>query len=70
MLFRSDWHRPLPELGLDSLMGVELHTRIEEAAGLELPPAVLFAEPNLEAVVERLAASIGGGAQEPRWTCD
>ena len=67
---RIDWHRPLPELGLDSLMGVELHTRIEEAAGLELPPAVLFAEPNLEAVVERLAASIGGGAQEPRWTCD
>jgi len=57
---RIDWHRPLSELGLDSLMGVELHTRIEEAAGLEIPPAVLFAEPNLEAVVERLAASIGG----------
>jgi acyl carrier protein len=57
---RIDWHRPLAELGLDSLMGVELHTRIEEAAGLEIPPAVLFAEPNLEAVVERLAASIGG----------
>ncbi len=58
---RIDWHRPLAELGLDSLMGVELHTRIEEAAGLEIPPAVLFAEPDLEAVVERLAASIGGG---------
>ncbi|HEY8120861.1 MAG TPA: beta-ketoacyl synthase N-terminal-like domain-containing protein [Myxococcota bacterium] len=59
---RIDWQRPLAELGLDSLMGVELHTRIEEAAGLEIPPAVLFAEPNLEAVVERLARSIGGGA--------
>jgi NADPH:quinone reductase-like Zn-dependent oxidoreductase/acyl carrier protein len=57
---RIDWHRPLSELGLDSLMGVELHTRIEEAAGLEIPPAVLFAEPHLEAVVERLSASIGG----------
>jgi acyl transferase domain-containing protein/acyl carrier protein len=56
---RIDWYRPLSELGLDSLMGVELHTRIEEGAGLEIPPALLFAEPNLEAVVERLAASIG-----------
>jgi len=59
---RIDWYRPLPELGLDSLMGVELHTRIEEAAGLEIPPAVLFAEANLEAVVERLAAALGGSA--------
>jgi acyl carrier protein len=57
---RIDWNRPLSELGLDSLMGVELHTRIEEAAGLEIPPALLFAEPNLEAVVERIAVSIGG----------
>jgi len=57
---RIDWHRPLAELGLDSLMGVELHARIEEAAGLEIPPALLFAEPNLDAVVERLSASIGG----------
>jgi NADPH:quinone reductase-like Zn-dependent oxidoreductase/acyl carrier protein len=56
---RLDWHRPLAELGLDSLMGVELHARIEEAAGLAIPPAVLFAEPNLEAVVERLSASLG-----------
>jgi acyl transferase domain-containing protein/acyl carrier protein len=56
---RIDWHRPLAELGLDSLMGVELHARIEEAAGLEIPPALLFAEPNLEAVVERLGAAIG-----------
>jgi acyl carrier protein len=63
---RVDWHRPLSELGLDSLMGVELHTRIEEAAGVEIPPAVLFAEPNLEAVVERLCASFGGNAQESR----
>jgi acyl carrier protein len=59
---RIDWHRPLAELGLDSLMGVELHARIEEAASLEIPPAVLFAEPNLEAVVERLCASLAGGA--------
>jgi acyl carrier protein len=63
---RVDWHRPLSELGLDSLMGVELHTRIEEAAGVEIPPAVLFAEPNLEAVVERLCASFAGNAKESR----
>ena len=59
---RIDWHRPLAELGLDSLMGVELHARIEEAAGIEIPPALLFAEPNLEAVVERLSASLGASA--------
>jgi acyl carrier protein len=57
---RIDWYRPLAELGLDSLMGVELHARIEEAAGLEIPPAVLFAEPNLEAVALRLAAALDG----------
>jgi epothilone polyketide synthase D len=57
---RIDWQRPLAELGLDSLMGVELHARIEEAAGLEIPAALLFAEPHLEAVVERLDAAIGG----------
>ena len=44
-------------------MGVELHGRIEEAAGLEIPAAVLFAEPNLEAVAVRLAAAIGGPAR-------
>ncbi|HEU4428650.1 MAG TPA: polyketide synthase dehydratase domain-containing protein, partial [Myxococcota bacterium] len=59
---RIDWHRPLAELGLDSLMGVELHARIEEAAGIEIPPALLFAEPNLEAVVERISASLAKSA--------
>ncbi len=63
---RIDWHRPLAELGLDSLMGVELHGRIEDAAGVEIPPAVLFAEPNLEAIVLRLAAAIvGAGERQP-----
>jgi acyl transferase domain-containing protein/acyl carrier protein len=59
---RIDWHRPLAELGLDSLMGVELHARVEEAAGVEIPAALLFAEPNLEAVVERLSASLAASA--------
>ena len=62
---RIDWHRPLAELGLDSLMGIELHVRLEEAAGVSVPAALMFSEPNLDAIVEKLGAALaarGGGA--------
>ncbi len=63
---RIDWQRPLGELGLDSLMGVELGVRLREAVGVELQPAALFGLPNLEAVVARLAEAVAEAAKEAR----
>ena len=40
---KLDRERPLNELGLDSLMGVELLNRIETSLGVSLPPANLAA---------------------------
>ena len=51
---RIDPTRPLKELGVDSLMAVELRNLLVRAAGVALPATVLFDHPTLDALVLHL----------------
>jgi acyl transferase domain-containing protein len=46
--------QPLLELGMDSLMAVDLRTRIAEALGRALPVTLLFDHPSLAALADHL----------------
>jgi len=47
--------RGLNELGLDSVMAVELKTRIEKSLGISLPPTIAFDYPSIDAMTAYLA---------------
>jgi NADPH:quinone reductase-like Zn-dependent oxidoreductase/aryl carrier-like protein len=49
---RSD--QPLIELGMDSLMTIELKNKIEKETGLSLPTVILMRGPSIEALTELL----------------
>jgi mycoketide-CoA synthase len=51
---RVDPERSLLELGIDSLMAVQLRRRLNAGAGTQLPPAVVFDHPTLGALTNRL----------------
>ncbi|WP_394849564.1 SDR family NAD(P)-dependent oxidoreductase [Pendulispora brunnea] len=51
-------HRPLQELGLDSLMAVELRNRISSATGLSLQVTLLFAHPTPHALAAALTEKL------------
>ena len=51
--------RPLPELGLDSLMAVELRNALGGAIGRVLPTSLVFDHPTAEALTEYLAGELG-----------
>jgi acyl transferase domain-containing protein/NADPH:quinone reductase-like Zn-dependent oxidoreductase/acyl carrier protein len=65
---RIDASRSLYDLGMDSLMGVELVLGIEKRFGVNLPVMALNEGPSIERIAERLAAHFNGdaaAAEEP-----
>jgi len=64
-----DPQMPLNQLGLDSLMAVELRNALARGAGLTLPATLLFDYPTIDALVNYLRANIGlldeAAADEP-----
>ena len=56
-----DADRPLAEMGLDSLMGVELMLEIESGLGVSLPHFAPSQEVTIDSVVESVVEMLGGG---------
>ena len=61
-----DIHRPLSELGMDSLMGLELRMDIEKRFGVELPLIAITSVTNLTDLAGRMIQNLrpGEGAAE------
>jgi len=59
-----DDQRGLYELGLDSILAVELRNRLEQALGVTLPATVALEQPNVAALAQFLSARLGPAAPE------
>ena len=57
---RIDTTRSLHDLGMDSLMGVELALGLEKRFGIQLPAMVLSEGPSVDRVVARIVEQMGG----------
>lgn len=62
---RVDPHRPLSELGVDSLMAVELRLAIETRLGLNLPLLSLADSTSLSNIAARISRTLQGEAASP-----
>jgi acyl carrier protein len=54
--------QPLTDLGLDSLMGVEIETMIESSIGVALPPTSLMRARTIGQIATLISEHLGGGA--------
>jgi acyl transferase domain-containing protein/acyl carrier protein len=54
--------QPLTDLGLDSLMGVEIETSLEAAVGVALPPTSLMRARTISQIAALIAGHLGGAA--------
>ena len=57
--------QPLTDLGLDSLMGVEIENSLEAAIGVALPPASLMRARTIGQVASLIAGHMDGQAATP-----
>jgi acyl carrier protein/short-subunit dehydrogenase len=57
--------QPLTDLGLDSLMGVEIENSLEAAVGVALPPASLMRARTIGQIASLIAGHMGGKAAAP-----
>src|SRR4029077_20770958 len=56
--------QPLTDLGLDSLMGVEIETSLEAAVGVALPPTSLMRARTIGQIAALIADHLGGGVSK------
>jgi acyl transferase domain-containing protein/NADPH:quinone reductase-like Zn-dependent oxidoreductase/NADP-dependent 3-hydroxy acid dehydrogenase YdfG/aryl carrier-like protein len=61
-----DGQRPLNELGLDSIMGVELRNWIADELRVDLPTVQLVRGPSIDHLTELLLAQLGGPPPGPQ----
>jgi acyl carrier protein len=57
--------QPLTDLGLDSLMGVEIENSLEAAVGVALPPTSLMRARTIGQIASLLAGHMGAGTATP-----
>jgi acyl carrier protein len=62
---RIDPRRNFGDLGVDSLLAVDLRNRLEAGLDLSLPATLLFDHPNLEALVTHLNGALGDTGEVP-----
>ena len=64
--FPLDARQGLRDVGLDSLMAVELRNALQQMAGQPLPSTLLFDFPTVEALSAHLLQAVGGDRPQPR----
>ena len=62
---RVEPQRPLAELGMDSLMAVELRLAVEQRFGISIPLLALSEGATLTAMASRIVRSLGGEGEAP-----
>jgi acyl carrier protein len=58
--------QPLTDLGLDSLMGVEIENMIENSIGVTLPPTSLLRARTIGQIAGLIDEHLGGSAKKPQ----